>query len=159
MSVTTRDGWVLVGVLLLIVAGAGLVVASPPESTGPPPRSGSVGDCELVQLAVYELDGEPPGDSEQKQYRSLSGIQQAVVDEGRAANGDFVRFHDGDRMVAADALPPYVVFDDRTYRAHSIRGNCFERPWYAGLVEPTGYLLVAIGILAGSAFVWRHISY
>lgn len=147
----------LAGVLVLVVAGSGLIMAPSVEPTGPPARSDSITDCELVQLAVYELDGEPPGEREQEQYRSLSDIQQAVFDEARAASGDFVRFHDRDRMAAADTLPPYVVFEGRAYRAHSVRGNCFERPWYDGLVEPTGYLLVGVGILLG-VFSWRRIT-
>lgn len=148
-----------IAVIILIVTGSGLIVAPPVGSTGPPDRSAPVTDCELVQLAVYELDTETPSEGEQKRYRSLSDIQQAVFDEGRAADGDFVQFTHRDRMTAADTLPPTIVFEGRDFRAHSVRGNCDGRPWYGGLVDPTGNLLVSIGALIWCVFLWRRISY
>ncbi|WP_254832584.1 hypothetical protein [Haloglomus salinum] len=157
MSFTTRERGVLAGVLVLVVTGSGLIVA-PVGPTEPPMRSTSIADCELVQLAVYELDEEPPDERERSRYRALNETQQTVFDEGRAANGSFVRFQDRDRMAAADTLPPYVVFDGRNYRAHSIRGNCVERPWYGDRSSALGYLLVGLGLLLGGVFSWRRIT-
>lgn len=148
---------VIAGVLVLLVSGSSLVMASPIEPPTRSPSSVPVTECELVQLAVYELETEPS--SEFGQYPNLTDIQQTVFDEARTANGDFVRFADESRMAAADTLPVSVVMEGRTYRAHSVRGNCFDRPWYIGLTGPIGYILVGIGILVGGVFSWRRITY
>jgi|GEM_PF-3320289 len=159
MSVTTRDWGVIVGALVLLVTGYGLIAAPPGEPTTPPSGSVSIEDCEHVQVAVYELDDETPDERDLKRYTELTDRQQTVFDEGRAGNGDFVRFHDADRMAAADALPNYVAFDGRKYRANSFPSNCFDRPWYAGLTRPIGCVLAGIGFLVGTVFSWRRITY
>lgn len=159
MSVTTRDWGVIVGALVLLAAGYGLIAVVPGEPTIPPPGSISIEDCEHVQVAVYELDDDTPSERGLKQYTELTDRQQTVFDEGRAGNGDFVRIHDADRMVAADTLPRTVALDGEYYRANSIPTNCFERPWYAGLTRPIGYVLAGTGLLVGTLFSWRRITY
>ena len=159
MSVTTKDWGVIVGVLVLLATGYGLIVVDTGEPTIPPPGSVEIEDCEHVQIAVYELEDEHSSQRGLKQYSELTDLQQTVFDEGRSGNGDFVRFHDEDRMAAADALPDYVALDGRNYRANSIRGNCFNRPWYVGLTKPAGYALVGIGLLIGTWFWRRRIAY
>jgi hypothetical protein len=154
-----RDWGAVTGVLVLLVTGAGLVALSPVEPSARPQEPVPVTECELVQLAVYELDTEPAAEFEQERYGNLTDSQQRVFDEARAANGDFVRFDDEDRMVAADALPYAVVFEGRTYRAHGVRGNCFDTPWYAGWVGPAGRVLLGLGIVVGAVFGWRRLTY
>ncbi|WP_276261414.1 hypothetical protein [Haloglomus litoreum] len=154
-----RELGVAAGVLTLLLAGSGLLTFVP---AGPPARpmgSVPVTDCELVQLAVYELDDEPPGEFERERYDDLTDVQQRVFDEARATGGDFVRFDDESRMVAADTLPYAVVAQNRTYRANNVRGNCFDRPWYVGWAEPVGRVLVGLGLLLGVAVAWRRLTY
>jgi hypothetical protein len=155
-----RRAWgVVAGVLALLFAGSGLVALAPAEPPARPMGSVPVSECELVQVAVYELDDEPSDAFEQERYDNLTEVQQGVFDEARAADGDFVRFHDESRMVAADALPHAVVFEGRTYRANSVRGNCFEGPWYAGWAGPIGRVLLGLGLLLGVAVAWRRLTY
>lgn len=156
---TRRDWVVAAGVLALLLSGSGLVALAPIEPPARPMGSVPVTECELVQVAVYELDTEPPDEFEQERYDNLTEVQQRVFDEARAANGNFVRFDTEPRMAAADMLPSSVVFEGRTYRAHSVRGNCFDRPWYVGWVGPIGRVLVGLGVLVGSMFAWRRITY
>lgn len=154
-----RDRGVVAGVLVLLITGSGLVALAPIEPPARPPGSAPVSECELVQVAVYEMDDEPPDAFGQERYSNLTDIQQDVFDEARTANGDFVRFTDESRMAAADALPHSVVFEGRTYRANSVRGNCSEWPWYVGWVGPIGRILVGLGLLVGIVFAWRRLSY
>lgn len=154
-----RDWGVIAGVLILLITGSSLVMASPIEPPARPLSTVPVTECELVQLAVYELDAEPSGERGQEQYNDLTDIQRSVFDEARTVNGNFVRFESEFRMAAADTLPSSVVFEGGTYRAHSVRGNCFDRPWYIGLSGPIGYILVGLGILVGGVFSWRRLTY
>lgn len=154
-----RDWLVIAGVLVLLVTGSSLVVASPIEPPSRPPSSVPVTECELVQLAVYELETEPPSGFRQEQYTNLTDIQRTVFDEARDADGDFVRFDNESRMAAADTLPFSVVMEGRTYRANSVRGNCSDWPWYIGLTGPIGRILIGLGILVGGVFSWRRITY
>jgi len=156
---TRRDWVVAAGVLALLLSGSGLVALAPVEPPARPQEPVPVTECELVQLAVYELDNEPSDAFEQERYDDLTEVQQRVFDEARAADGDFVRFHDESRMVAADALPYSVVFEGGTYRANSVRGNCFDRPWYAGWLGPVGRVLLGLGLLLGVAVAWRRLTY
>jgi hypothetical protein len=154
-----RREWVVVtGVLALLLSGSGLVALAPADPHARPMGSVPVADCELAQLAVYELDDEPPDASERERYDGLTELQRRVFDEARAADGDFVRFRNGSRMVAADTLPDAVAFEDRTYRANSVRGNCFDRPWYLGWAGPVGRVLLGLGLLLGVAVAWRRLT-
>lgn len=159
MSMIQRDWGVIAGVLILLITGSSLVMASPIEPPARPLSTVPVTECELVQLAVYELDAEASGERGQEQYNNLTDIQRSVFNEARTVNGDFVRFKSESRMAAADTLPSSVVLEGRAYRAHSVRGNCFDRPWYIGLTGPVGYLLVGLGMLVGGVFSWRRITY
>jgi hypothetical protein len=75
--------------LVLILTGAGLVALAPVEPPARPQEPVPVTECELVQLAVYELDAEPPEEFEQERYDDLTDVQQRVFDEARAAEGGF----------------------------------------------------------------------
>lgn len=154
-----RDWGVVAGILALLVTGSGLVALAPVEPAARPLGSVPVTECEQVDLAVYEMDTEPPAGFGQERYSNLTNIQQSVFDEARAVDGDFVRFADESRMAAADTLPYSVVVEGRTYRAHGVRVNCFDEPWYIGRVGPIGRVLVGTGLLAGLAFAWRRLSY
>jgi hypothetical protein len=109
--------------LVLILTGAGLVALAPVEPPARPQEPVPVTECELVQLAVYELDAEPPEEFEQERYDDLTDVQQRVFDEARAAEGDFVRFDEESRMAAADALPYSVVSEGRPLDPARAGGN------------------------------------
>jgi hypothetical protein len=156
---TRRDRVVVAVVLALLISGSGLLALAPVEPPARPMGSVPVAECELVQLAVYELDDEPLEASQQERYSDLTAVQQRVFDEGLAANGDFVRFEEESRMVGADPLPHAVVREGRTYRANSVRGNCFDGPWFAGWLGPAGRVLVGLGLLLGVAVAWRRLTY
>lgn len=144
--------------VVLIVAGAGLVGLAPVVAPAPPAGPISLDECETVQLAVYETDSES-NDQGVEQYDSLTEAQQSVFKEARAADGDFVRFRDSDRMAAANSLPHYVILNGSYFRAHSILGNCLDRPWYVGFMIPIGYLLLGLGVLVVGTVAWRRVTY
>lgn len=158
MSTALSEREVSVAAAVLFVAGVGLVAMAPVVAPAPPAGPVSLEECDLVQLAVYETDVEST-DRGAERYGSLTELQQSVFDEARAADGDFVRIRDHDRMDAADSLPHYVILDSTYYRAHSVLGDCSDRPWYVGLIEPGGYVLLGLGVLAGATVAWRRVTY
>lgn len=157
MSFAADDRALVVGAVGLCIVGGGLIALAP-IVTAPSPGPVSVEECELAQVAVYET-AEKTRDRDVESYGALTETQQSVFDEARAADGDFVRFRDRDRLVAAESLPYYVTLNGTRYRANSFLGNCRDRPWYVGLTKPAGYVLVGLGAVLGGVVARRRVAY
>lgn len=158
MPPSVDDRKLVVGAVILVVAGGGLIALAPIVAPEPPAGPVSVAECELVQLAVYEA-GTDAGGRESERYSALTETQRSVFDRARAADGDFVRIRNRSRMIASESLPHRVVLNGTPYRANSVLGNCRDRPWYAGLVKPGGYVLFGAGVLVGGVVARRRLAY